>query len=559
MKIVKRIILCLLVVSIYTATSSITKYYIDKDKITYIAGDYVSATLTDEIEAELLKSDDINLSVNLNYDLIDTSYLIPGENATSEEAHALKWQRIEIGKEYYTAKNNEMAQKLDGKNYKERYISSYLPCIEYTYDVEVFQNNKSEILSSLSLNEDVKSISVVGNIEVTDSLMSSLSYSGASEVRTSSYRGEGINVGILESGVVKKSHDSLAGADITVYSSIFNVETQHSTKIASILVNQSSGIVPDANLFSRGVSGNVSNELDWFISKNIDVINMSWGDNNKLGIYYTNSALCDFAVQQYGIVIVAASGNNDNADYKVANPGMGYNVLTVGNYYTSDSTIDENSSYVETSGPEKPNLIVPGVNVIVPGFSGFNSGTSFSCAIMTGLVASLMSQYSGLVGNADKVIALVTASCNDVVVNPQGATKDNGYNDMWGTGLYQHEKAQSNYTKIYTYSNSSTSYGTYLSPITTFIRNYSYGAEAKIGIFWYANSDGDKDNTTRTDYRFELYDLTGSLIAGGSSTTSNYAYIHINSMPIGNKFTLKVYQIGTKASSSAENIVVCFG
>lgn len=559
MKIIKRVIVVLLAICICATISSVTKYYINEDKITYVTNNIISATLTEEVKVELFSSEDISLSINLSYDKLDTNYLIPSDEATNEEAHELKWQRIQLGKEYYSAKNNRMANKLDGKQYKERYISTYLPCIEYTYDVEVFKKNRLEILSSLSLSEDVASISVVGDIEISDSLDSAISCVEASSIKSSSYKGSGINIGLLETGVIRTSHASVAGADITVRSSIFNVETEHATKIASILVNQNSGIVPEAKLYNRTVSGNVSQELDWFIDRNIDIINMSWGDASNLGVYYTNSALCDFAVQEYGIVIVAASGNNDEDDHKVLNPGMGYNVLTVGNYYELEETMSETSSYVETSGPEKPNLVVPGVNLIIPGFSGYNSGTSYSCAIMTGLITSLMSQYSGLIGNADKVIALVTSSCSNVYVNPQGTFKGNGYNDIWGTGLFNYADAQSNYTKINTYINSSTSYGTYASPLTTFTRGYDYCSEAKIGIFWYADSDGDKDNTTRTDYRFELYDVTGTLIAGGSSSTSNYAYIHINSMPIGNRFTLKVYQIGTKASSSSETICVCFG
>ena len=357
-----RIINVQLIILLVVVSLSINLYPINNNKVTYTSGGYSSQTLTKEIQEDINMKDEVTITLNLDYDLLDTSSLLPPEGCSLEEARALKKQRRELGRAYCTRNNNMLAQKIDGKNYKDRYVSTYLPVIEYSYTVEEFNKNKNAILSSLTKSSDIKTVDVVGSDKKEDQLAYSLAKSNADCLFTTTnpYTGSGINIGVLESGIADASHEALAGVNLTVRDEWYFIETKtvHATQMVSILANQEKGIVPDAHIFSVEASGSLTSELDWLIDNDVDIINISMGFKNY-GEYNDRSAECDYVVKQYGVMIVAAAGNkdNENIDNKVSNPGLGYNVLTVGNQ-NLDDTIISSSCYVVTKGPKKPNLVV---------------------------------------------------------------------------------------------------------------------------------------------------------------------------------------------------------
>ena len=181
-KIINMIILILLVV----ISLSINLYPIDENKVTYTSGGYISQTLTEEIQESINMNEEVTISLKLDYDLLDTSSLLPPEGCSLERARELKRQRRELGRAYYTRNNNMLVQKIDGKNYKNRYVSTYLPVIEYSYTVEEFNKNKNSILSSLSTSSDVKTVDVVGNDKKVDQVSFALAKSNASSLYSSS-------------------------------------------------------------------------------------------------------------------------------------------------------------------------------------------------------------------------------------------------------------------------------------------------------------------------------------------------------------------------------------
>ena len=310
-KFINMIILILLVV----ISLSINLYPIDGNKVTYTSGGYISQTLTEEIQESINMNEEVTISLKLDYDLLDTSSLLPPEGCSLERARELKRQRRELGRAYYTRNNNMLVQKIDGKNYKNRYVSTYLPVIEYSYTVEEFNKNKNSILSSLSTSSDVKTIDVVGSDKKVDQLSAALAKSNASSLYSSSntYTGSGINIGVMEAGIADKDHAALSGVNLTVRDEWYYVETKtdHATMMVSILANQTGGIVPNAHIFSVEVSGNLTSELDWLVDNDVDIVNMSMGYENSYGLYRNPSAECDYVAKQYGVMIVAASCNKN--------------------------------------------------------------------------------------------------------------------------------------------------------------------------------------------------------------------------------------------------------
>ena len=558
-KFINVIILILLVV----ISLSINLYPIDGNKVTYTSGGYISQTLTEEIQESINMNEEVKISLKLDYDLLDTSSLLPPEGCSLERARELKRQRRELGRAYYTRNNNMLVQKIDGKNYKNRYVSTYLPVIEYSYTVEEFNKNKNSILSSLSTSSDVKTIDVVGSDKKVDQLSAALAKSNASSLYSSSntYTGSGINIGVMEAGIADKDHAALSGVNLTVRDEWYYVETKtdHATMMVSILANQTGGIVPNAHIFSVEVSGNLTSELDWLVDNDVDIINISMHKNASLGEYNDISAECDYVAKQYGVMIVAASCNKNekNPQGKVGNPGLGYNVLTVGNHSLIDE-LDESSGYIVVNGPAKPNLVAVGSNVEIPGFTGENFGTSISTAIMTGMITALMSQYSDLIGNPGKVMALTMASCAPVT-GTLGNTETNGLNEKWGTGLFNYGQAVQGKNSIYVVNNTNTLSVIGGVLIGTLPCGFTIGKPIRISAYWQANATGNSSETSKTTYFMELYDAANKLIATSTCGSSNYMYIYLSEAITGGRYKLKIYQKGSKAVSGNENVYVCFG
>ena len=553
-----QILILLVVISL-----SINLYPIDGNKVTYTSGGYISQTLTEEIQESINMNEEVTISLKLDYDLLDTSSLLPPEGCSLERARELKRQRRELGRAYYTRNNNMLVQKIDGKNYKNRYVSTYLPVIEYSYTVEEFNKNKNSILSSLSTSSDVKTIDVVGSDKKEDQVLKALAKSNASSLYSSSntYKGSGINIGVLEAGIADKDHSSLSGVNLTVRDEWYYVETktEHATMMVSILANQEKGIVPDAHIFSVEVFGNLTSELDWLVDNDVDIINISMRKNASLGEYNDISAECDYVAKQYGVMIVAASCNkdSDNPQGKVGNPGLGYNVLTVGNHGLLNS-LNDNSGYVVVDGPAKPNLVAVGSNVEIPGFTGENFGTSISTAIMTGMISALMSQYSDLIGNPGKVMALTMASCAPVT-GTLGNTETNGLNEKWGTGLFNYGQAVQGKNSIYVVNNTNTLNAVGGVLVGTLPCGFTIGKPIRISAYWQANATWNSSETSKTTYFMELYDAANKLIATSTCGSSNYMYIYLSEAITGGRYKLKIYQKGSKAVSGNENVYVCFG
>ena len=558
-KFINMIILILLVV----ISLSINLYPIDGNKVTYTSGGYISQTLTEEIQESINMNEEVTISLKLDYDLLDTSSLLPPEGCSLERARELKRQRRELGRAYYTRNNNMLVQKIDGKNYKNRYVSTYLPVIEYSYTVEEFNKNKNSILSSLSTSSDVKTIDVVGSDKKEDQVLKALAKSNASSLYSSSntYKGSGINIGVLEAGIADKDHSSLSGVNLTVRDEWYYVETktEHATMMVSILAHQEKGIVPDAHIFSVEANGSLTSELDWLVDNDVDIINISMRKNASLGEYNDISAECDYVAKQYGVMIVAASCNkdSDNPQGKVGNPGLGYNVLTVGNHSLIDE-LDESSGYIVVNGPAKPNLVAVGSNVEIPGFTGENFGTSISTAIMTGMISALMSQYSDLIGNPGKVMALTMASCAPVT-GTLGNTETNGLNEKWGTGLFNYGQAVQGKNSIYVVNNTNTLSAVGGVLVGTLPCGFTIGKPIRISAYWQANATGNSSETSKTTYFMELYDAANKLIATSTCGSSNYMYIYLSEAITGGRYKLKIYQKGSKAVSGNENVYVCFG
>ena len=550
-----KINLFLLISLILFTCLSINVNPVNESKVVYEFGSLKPNSTSLEVSSAVQDSDCVSLVTRLSYD----DFVIrdkPDDLSTSDEIDEYKNMVKTLSKKYHYSRNKQLLNSIKITDYKDVYVSTYSPYIEYLYDKSTFIENKDEILGVLSNCTDINKVSVKSNAVLKNNISDAIADSNGTEyLSTNQYRGEGIKVGILEATIIEEDHENLVGIEKYVYNNPWTIdqEDDHSTAMASIIAHQSVGIAPDVSIYSACAMFGLSDEFDWFVENNVDVINMSFGEQVPDGVYSSKSAMSDYISLTYGISMFASAGNSGQQDAYVGNPGLGYNVMGIGEY--SGSSVSACSSFREVTGPEKPNLITRGSAVLVPNFGCVN-GTSVSTAVMTGFVACLMSQYPTLTLYPERVYALVMA--NSFSIYGYNVTEVNGMNGATGAGLFNLQSASNSYSKVQTYTNTNATYITERL-VTTFSAYYSVGKTINVACFWPAYATGDEDETVYTSYRMDLCNTVGQVVESVVCDKSNYMIIQNYDVLITGTYTVKVYQTGILKNTSGDKIAVGFG
>lgn len=210
--------------------------------------------------------------------------------------------------------------------------------------------------------------------------------------------GQEVNVGVLDTGIdlkhpdlterIKKGYNAIDPSKLPVDNN------GHGTHVAGIIAATDNsigviGVAPAANLYpikvlndaGTGYVSDVIEGLEWAISNNLQVVNMSFGSNSG------NEALKEAISLAYqaGLVLVAAAGNN--AGGSVTYPAAYPEVIAVSATDSSD-----NLAQFSSTGPEV-DLSAPGTNIL----STYKrskyatlSGTSMAAPHASGAVAEVL-------------------------------------------------------------------------------------------------------------------------------------------------------------------------
>jgi serine protease AprX len=148
--------------------------------------------------------------------------------------------------------------------------------------------------------------------------------------------------------------------------------------------------------------------LEWLEESGVDIVSSSLGYNDWYhysdmnGKTALTTIAADIAVTK-GVVIVNSAGNegNDTWRYIIA-PADGFNVISVGAVQSSGARASFSSFGPTYDGRIKPEVVALGSNVYMatPGTSKVNytksSGTSFSCPLVAGVTALILSAHPEL-------------------------------------------------------------------------------------------------------------------------------------------------------------------
>ncbi len=244
-----------------------------------------------------------------------------------------------------------------------------------------------------------------------NSMASTTDYTGAQGWWAAGYTGRGIDVALIDSGVVPV--DGLNAPGKVIYGPDLSLESQapnltnldtfgHGTFMAGLIAGRDAGLTapydqapasayrgmaPDARIVSLKVAtadggadvSQVIAAIDWVVQHhnddglNIRVINLSYGTNATQA--YTVDPLA-FAVEQAwnaGIVVVAAAGNSgfqvSHGAPALANPGYDREIIAVGasdsmgTTTLADDTVPSFSAAAKAGSARAPDFVVPGVHL----------------------------------------------------------------------------------------------------------------------------------------------------------------------------------------------------
>jgi serine protease AprX len=304
--------------------------------------------------------------------------------------------------------------------------------------------------------------------------------SGAQAFWSAGYTGQGIDVALIDTGVVpvnglRSSGKLIYGPDLSFDSQTANLRNLdgygHGTHMAGIIAGRDDGAVagqyvnqpqeflgmaPDSRIVSIKVADSLGNAdvsqvlaaIDWVVQHhadsglNIRVVNMSFGTDSYQSYVYDPLTFAAETAWHAGIVVVGATGNR-GVKTGVLDPADDPYVIAVGAVDDNGSTNVANHTVASYSsggdGNRNPDLVALGGHIVSLRDAGSyiddnfpsaryvsrlfrGSGTSQAAAVVSGAAALLLSQNPLL--TPDQVKNLLTSTARPLANTPaqyQGA------------------------------------------------------------------------------------------------------------------------------------------
>lgn len=368
-----------------------------------------------------------NIQVNASKDTTKQKVIIVFKDKQAQDKNLILNSNGEVGKEFKNipAMSAELTQTAINSLKQNPDVVS----VEYNKQVRLLDSDKSVSHKTVNINgqtEDwgIKSVK-------------------ARESWDKGITGKGVKVAVLDTGVEYYHPDlTIAGGisfvkekkeDGTIDSS-YDDYNGHGTHVSGIIGAKNNnvgtiGVAPDSQLYAVkildsggiGTLENVIAGIDWSITNNMNIVNLSIGSVEGSNAYH---AIFQKAKDK-GIIIVAASGNDNLEDASgVDYPAKYSEVMGV-------SAVDKYLKHANFSsmGPEV-DIAAPGVSILstyIDGKYEYMSGTSMATPYTSGVLALYKSAYPS--ETSEGIVNMLYAN----VIDLETLGKDN----KTGRGLVQ--------------------------------------------------------------------------------------------------------------------------
>ncbi|MBO5356175.1 MAG: S8 family serine peptidase [Clostridia bacterium] len=447
-----------------------------------------------------------------------------------EEVLRFRQSLNDYSKKYHSALVNENIKLLSSLEYSSINVIDYSPFVTLNVNPS---DLSIESVQTLCNFEKIKNISLsYETVAETQSFLDeALEGVNAYELVTHEfYTGEGLRIGVYESGVCDTAYELLNNIDITKKDSSHTVK-DHATMVTSIIAS----IAPNAKFFVSAIEEK-DKGVEWFISKNCDIVNCSYGvfENgiNSDGTYsegifeyrYDEDAIFDYQIRAHYVTVCVAAGNKQtnnkkdkyNPNGKVTSPGYAYNAITVGGVELNNSNKwehSENSCYGCTTPKVKPNIVAPSV-VTFPSKFETQRGTSLSTPIVTGCIALLLEAKPQHITYPERILAIL----NSTAETTYGYLALNGnYDEKVGAGIIDLEAMIDNNFYYSTFNSDGEATTDALSRQI----QLNQGTEIQVGLAWLVTANTDDEEVYVTNYDLAIINSSGRIIASSRLTLSN--------------------------------------
>lgn len=404
-------------------------------------------------------------------------------------------------------------------------------------DIDRIAEN-SEV-ESIDILEDLKPVEYndIENASVEESdldLIIQKNAISASNYPNNIYNGSGVMIGQLESSraVYNSQYFNKPIQYVGETANVSYANIDHATHVARILAGKES-MTPYAELHSAGVGDkdvlkDFCDKIQDFIKKDINLVNISFGWAYTSGSNRTYTSLekfLDYITANDKLILVIAAGNRSQST-QVFSPACAYNVITVGgmdtkNSFTkTDDSIYDQYLYTNSSAIlcKKPDIVAPATY-----YFGTGRGTSYSTPLVTSAIALMLENQPSLKYNSLLVKAILLASCDRKVNDPDLGNKPencNGITQKQGAGVINLSRAME------IIDNQSYKTGVAYSTTTTHEFNrVSSTSNFTAGLAWnkYTTITGNTDNP------YGGCDITNLNLSLSALAIGNQNYGHITS------------------------------
>jgi subtilisin family serine protease len=242
-------------------------------------------------------------------------------------------------------------------------------------------------------------------------------------------KGGNVRVAVIDSGI-DAANPELAGSIAETFDTLAAPDKphKHGTAIASLIAGHGKlmGAAPDARILAvrafnpegagaQGTTFDILKGLDWAVAHEARVINMSFAGPNDPALHRSLAA-----AHKKGVVLVAAAGNAGPKSPPLY-PAADANAIAVTGTDADDKLLPQanRGRYIAVAAPGAQILVA------IPDGYELSSGTSYSAAQVSGIVALMLQRAPEL--SPDKVRHILLTTAKDL--GPKG--RDN----MYGAGL----------------------------------------------------------------------------------------------------------------------------